>query len=773
MILPSAVGEHLNRLMTGVFEPAFILVDHEQVVRQVGGSLDRYGLSGLTCGQPAGRSLWFLQGVLPLDGNEPLVLPSVSFSEGLPAHIHVVPDEAGTWVLLVDASGDEAEQQLFKQAYNQLELDRRRRDRRRTDAEREGTERGVIAMALGSLGGALLERRRGARFRVRGLAPPWLDAVFPVVDGWVDVKKSPFLVDFLEQAEIVWTHGTVDRLESGLWTETTRDGGEEHFDAIAIAPNDRPLLLLRRKTKEHGERQRVLQIAREGRLRFDRLVKETRNNEILVHCIVHDLNGPLTGIMGCLDLLGLQNLSPKADDLLNLARRQTLAQKGMIQGILDAFSAEVESLRRVERDPRLAPDLYAEAQAAVETFRPFAETNSIRLEFDAPPSGGTKWKVAGEAGRLQRILANLIDNALRHSPADTTVRLRLRREGQSVYCDVEDEGAGVPAKIGGTLFNKLTKTEDGGGKAGLGLYFCRITVERWGGEIGFRPRTTGGTSFWFRLDAADEEEMPETRIADILHGMRVLVVEDDDVNRELIREMLTMAGAKVIEAADGEEALTMADPASLDAVLLDLHLPKLNGVEAAARMRTERGVLHQPIIAITGDDRISESEDRSMFDDVLVKPFSSELLRSVLARTVLATSSESPSTATGGFGQREAHPIRLPGLDLERTLDRLGGDSEMLRRILARFESRCRGVTEELRGLIEDEDLSDALRLAHSLKGTAANLGVVGVEGAAARMENGLREQSGDLRALIDELGRSIRELSTSLRLLGIAEEDS
>ena len=444
----------------------------------------------------------------------------------------------------------------------------------------------------------------------------------------------------------------------------------------------------------------------------------------------------------------------------------------MIQGILDAFSPEVESLLRVERDPKSAPDLLEEARMAVETFRPFAQSNQIGLVLDAPTGDASTWKVVGEASRLQRILANLIDNALRHSPPKSRVRLRLRREGTSVYCNVEDQGDGVSTALAGSLFEKLTKTADGGGKAGLGLYFCRITVERWGGEIGFRPISSGGTNFWFRLEAADAIALSSDQIDDLLRGARVLLVEDDEINRELVREILTSSGIEVCEAADGLAALEAADADNLDAVLLDIHLPELGGFEVAFRLRAECGLTRQPVIALTGDQSVTEGDTGSVFDAVVSKPFSADRLKSVLARALLEASEQPAHGDSPPKHRGKGGTIRLPGLDIECTLERLGGDSDFLRRILGRFEGRCREVVVELRELVENDRMSEVGGLAHSLKGTAANLGAIGVERAAARLELGTGAGTDDLRAMIDDLRRAVRELSASLRLLGVGEEE-
>lgn len=236
--------------------------------------------------------------------------------------------------------------------------------------------------------------------------------------------------------------------------------------------------------------------------------------------------------------------------------------------------------------------------------------------------------------------------------------------------------------------------------------------------------------------------------------------------------MLVMAGVQVREAADGLAALDATDPEVIDAVLLDIHLPKLGGLEVAPRMRLERGLTSQPIIALTGDDRISADDKESVFDGVLCKPFSIKQLHSTLAQAVFNASNRARGDDRAAPSPWKTDPIRLPGLDIERTLERLGGDAELLRRILGRFQSRCHEVTVEFRELMERDRRPEAGRLAHSLKGTAANLGATGIESAALRLEREIETGSDDPRTAIDELRRAVRELSASLRLLGVIEEE-
>jgi K+-sensing histidine kinase KdpD len=101
-----------------------------------------------------------------------------------------------------------------------------------------------------------------------------------------------------------------------------------------------------------------------------------------------------------------------------------------------------------------------------------------------------------------RVLANLVDNAIRYSPANSTVSIDVHREDSSVLATVDDEGPGVPPEVLPLLFAKFAKGRERSAGTGLGLYFCRITVERWGGGIGYEKRQPRGSRFWVRLPLA-------------------------------------------------------------------------------------------------------------------------------------------------------------------------------------------------------------------------------------------------------------------------------
>ena len=204
---------------------------------------------------------------------------------------------------------------------------------------------------------------------------------------------------------------------------------------------------------------------------------------------------------GCFSLLGMQPLSPDLKEVVEIAERQSEKQETMIRGILEAFSAELAAQQAIEQDPAKAPDVARCAQSTVESFANAFAEQGARLELDPQLDLSKSWRVMGEESRLLRIYGNLVENALRHAPQNSTVTLGVADEGQFLRAYVDDEGPGLPEdQTADRLFALFAKgKEKRGGKAGLGLYFCKITVERWGGSVGCESRPTVGARFWFRL----------------------------------------------------------------------------------------------------------------------------------------------------------------------------------------------------------------------------------------------------------------------------------
>ena len=313
--------------------------------------------------------------------------------------------------------------------------------------------------------------------------------------------ETPFLEDFLEDLGSAWVSEQEGCAGSGAWIEQAPDGREIALEAWALWLAGKRILVVQNPQQRYEEQLKVLQRARDSMLEHERLQKEIQKKEILLHCIIHDLSQPLTAMMASFSLLAMAELSPELKEVLEIAERQSQKQETMIRGILDAFSADLAAQQAIERDPQKAPDLVRCAQKTVEAFMGAFLQHGVRLELDPQLDPSRDWRVMGEESRLLRIYGNLVENALRHSNPGTAVTLGVLDEDRYLRACVDDQGPGLPdGETATRLFALFAKGNDErAGKAGLGLYFCKMTVERWNGSIGCESRPGGGARFWFRL----------------------------------------------------------------------------------------------------------------------------------------------------------------------------------------------------------------------------------------------------------------------------------
>lgn len=347
----------------------------------------------------------------------------------------------------------------------------------------------------------VLEQLDDGSFKPIGSVADWFMRFYPdLVSKPLNLieERFSYLGSFLTEAEDLWKRSK-GRLNSGIWTENDPKGNEYHLEAQAVCLGKRKMLLIESLGEAYKERQSILQRARQVKLNYDSLTKEMEKKEILLHFIVHDLAGPLSGIKASLSFITSdEGLGSGKKRLLDIALRQSEKLERLIQEILDIFAMEAEEFETFTSDPKQAPDALLCAKEVIEALSPVFLQRNLKLQLNPEIDLKESWKVVGEELHLERIFFNLIENALRHSPEKSLVRVGLKKEEGSVLITVDDEGSGIPEEMAKSIFQKFPR-EKKSGRAGLGLYFCRLAVEHWGGKIGYSPLSQGGTRFWVRL----------------------------------------------------------------------------------------------------------------------------------------------------------------------------------------------------------------------------------------------------------------------------------
>ena len=362
----------------------------------------------------------------------------------------------------------------------------------------------ITAEIFAALNILVLERLDVGKFKFIGHIPKWIrrfcrKKLEPGMEILIPEENFPFVENFLVDAEEYWQSNDEKPFKSGIWSDLDFAGNEFHFEASALLADEKKILLIEMMSDAYLEKQNLIQQARENKLNYQHIIKENQKKEVLIHCIIHDVAGQLSGINCCLALLELESLSDKGKQRLEIGRKQTVQQEKLIREILNAFSTEVKSLESFKDEVETAPDALVAVSDIVQLLTPTFVLNKMHLLLAKDIDTSANWQVVGDKSRLDRILANLVENAFRHSPSESTVTVNLQQQEEYILVSVEDEGSGVPLEIANTLFQKFTQGQKKSGKSGLGLYFCKITVERWGGEIGFTSRENGGSRFWFRL----------------------------------------------------------------------------------------------------------------------------------------------------------------------------------------------------------------------------------------------------------------------------------
>ncbi len=357
---------------------------------------------------------------------------------------------------------------------------------------------------IGGEGILVLERLSPDRFRIIGMPPAWTELL---LQGELHKGKElnpakvfVFLEHFLKDAEAVWAATDQPELTSEPWTEGLANRQELAFTATARTINGSLLLLVRGLGVDFEERCRVLRKARELALAHERLLKETSEKETLLHCLVDDVARPLETVSNCLQLLEAKpDLSETARKLVSLGRSATHRQHTMVREMLNLFAAELTALGRISRDPTDAPELLDCVHSVLRSLRYSFEIKGVFFELLLSPPANPTWKVVGQRDRLERVIFNLLDHSLRHTPTGAIVTLRVEDEGSAIRVSVIDQGqdsaTDSPARVPSTAWSE----ERSGGELGLGLVFCRTTIRYWNGEIGQEPGPRGGSCLWFRL----------------------------------------------------------------------------------------------------------------------------------------------------------------------------------------------------------------------------------------------------------------------------------
>ncbi len=354
----------------------------------------------------------------------------------------------------------------------------------------------------------------------------------------------------------------------------------------------------------------------------------------------HEIRTPLNGVLGMAQIMAAGELDSEQKRRLGIISTSGQSLLGVINAILDISKIEAGKM-----DILPAPfNLDAFLDALRQLYGGLAREKGLdfTLEVSASASG---WRM-GDAERLRQVLSNLISNAIKFTERGG-ISVRVDGDAGGLSFQIDDSGVGIPENRRDMVFAKFAQLDGSStrrvGGAGLGLAICKNLVELMGGRIDFASLHGGGTRFEFTTVMAwieAEAEEPPVLAAAVIENPsppRVLVVDDNATNRTVLLTLLSHLGVTGRAAADGEEAVAIWERERWDAILMDIHMPRMDGLEASLKIREreqQTGRARTPIVAVTASVLTHEQTlySNAGMDGLIAKPIEVSKLVETMAR---------------------------------------------------------------------------------------------------------------------------------------------
>lgn len=469
----------------------------------------------------------------------------------------------------------------------------------------------------------------------------------------------------------------------------------------------------------------------------DRALAGERSKSEFLAVMSHEMRTPLNGLIGSMQLLRDHSLSEEQSELLDLMDSSANLLLNLVNDVLDLAKFEAGKMKPEARSfsvPRLL-------DGVVETSATLAATNGNDLTWSWV--GQPVENVVADGRRLRQVLLNLVTNAVKFTRGgEVEIEAELvGAQRNQIEFRVIDSGIGIAEEDIDRIFNDFETLDSSYARqasgTGLGLGIARRLVELMDGEIGAESVPGDGSLFWVRLPVATapaaakpEDESDDSPVPLAAPPLEILLVEDNEINRFIAREMLESEGHYVTEAVDGQAGVDWAEAQRFDLILMDISMPVMDGTEAACRIRAGHGASADvPIVALTAHALPEELKRfRSIgMDHCLAKPIDRKVLSQLLRDLAAGELPQAEARAAG-----EAVSSALIDAEQIETLF-AGTGAETGHKLLDRFCAETDGCIAALAAFPGSKE--EIARLAHACAGTCGTFGLTALRQALAEIE--------------------------------------
>ena len=433
----------------------------------------------------------------------------------------------------------------------------------------------------------------------------------------------------------------------------------------------------------------------------------------------HEIRTPLNGIIGFIELLREEKLEPKIKQMVDTIYESSKTLIEIVNDILDISKIEAEgiTLNMEKMNPKKS------FTNVVELFRAKIEEKNIKynINISVPDC------IISDEHRLKQVLSNLIGNAVKFTPENGEINVEIITKEEydnkaKIYFSVKDTGIGIPKDKQKKIFQTFSQADNSTvkkfGGTGLGLAISSKIIEKMGSNIQLESQEGKGSNFYFELEFDTCKLEYQEDISDNINfNAKILIAEDHPVNQKLIKALLETKGdIKTTLANNGQEAIEYFKKEKFDLILMDINMPKMDGIEATKYIleyEQKHRLPHTPIIALTANAMAGDKEKylKKGFDDYLSKPIQSHLLTEVLNKFIKK-------------------------FNVAKMAEDGGLDEDTFKELLNLFFETIPNDLEQLKQYINSNDLENISKAAHKIASSSSAVRFEKIYNLAKYIEN-------------------------------------